>query len=535
MRIIQKIEVMIRMGRPLKGNGYFLIPRVVSSNIIFRRCFTSILLISLINVCLNSYSSAASFCNNGVKRDDIKGQCAYYAREYFAPQGTMPGLCTQAYSGLAKDCGAWIIYDSWDLGYGKGNLPADNSLLVIDTTSALPSGHVAVVISQLLNVDGTYNLFVDESNIVPLTETCSVLYVFDPKNMIVRRNGIAPPRPVRGFVYGASQIKISALTSKISGDISITGSGFGSTQNLGHVSVTVNKMAKQEISPTTFDAVITPYSWSDTEIHANIFQNILNSDGSNFDFPVTITVYKSDGTKAGDVSYPFKDIKPSDSNQSFACAIQQLWKKNVVKGRDSSGNFVPRGPSGFVTRAEFLSMAYAANSKLPTPYVITAPFPDVTPDKWYAKYVAVAKDNGVTTGSEKSKANMICVDPLNPLGAFLNGTSGIKCFWPDDPISRYEAAIMLTALYRIPYKNNTNFSDYWTYRDVSLADWSDFQLERNAAPFIARSHKGSNGCTLDSVPVMKGDDKGHFRPDDPISREEAAGIISLAINAKPAK
>jgi hypothetical protein len=338
---------------------------------------------------------------------------------------------------------------------------------------------------------------------------------------------------------GDSAINAVPSGTRNTGNISITGQGFGTTQSSGHVSVTVDKMAKSSIVPTTFNAAIT--SWSDKEIQANIFQGVLNS--TNFDFPVTITAYKSDGTKVGDVSYPFKDVKSSDT---FACAIQQLWKKPssngyVVNGKNGSGDFVPREKNmnctgncpGFVSRAEFLSMAYAANSKLPTPYSspLSGAFPDVTSDKWYAKYVAVAKDNGVTSGNETSRATkMACVDPLNPWGSMF---SGLKCFWPDDPITRYEAAAILTALYRIPYKNGS--SDYWTYKDATLKDWNDFMLGKDIAPFIARSHKGNNGCTIDSVPVMKGNETGYFRPDDPISREEAAGIISLAINAVPAK
>ena len=71
----------------------------------------------------------------------------------------MSGLCQ-----YNSDCGARNAWGYWDLGYGNGKIPANNSIMVIDGFAGLSTGHVAVIIDVAINPDGTFTLHAQESN-----------------------------------------------------------------------------------------------------------------------------------------------------------------------------------------------------------------------------------------------------------------------------------------------------------------------------------------------------------------------------------
>ncbi len=148
------------------------------------------------------------------------GECVYYARIH-----TGNNLENSPY--LGKNGGAHLIFDYWGYGFGKGELPAENSLIVLDRRLGYGNGHVGVVrqVSDLGN--GTYELRVDESNFYPdQIETTNSLYRYNSvvhtakrewNNDLANRFGTVDSPlgltsyPVLGFVYtqdNAHRIKI---------------------------------------------------------------------------------------------------------------------------------------------------------------------------------------------------------------------------------------------------------------------------------------------------------------------------------------
>jgi len=124
------------------------------------------------------------------------GQCVNYVRRFFGGrQDLMPGLCVYA------DCGAYHAWDSWDLGHGKGSLPAKKSILVLDR-DPLAFGHMAVVINWQKNRDGTYLLMVNESNWdQDELIDCNVRYTYFPDTATAVRHGRNRIYRVAGFIY----------------------------------------------------------------------------------------------------------------------------------------------------------------------------------------------------------------------------------------------------------------------------------------------------------------------------------------------
>lgn len=139
------------------------------------------------------------------------GECVNYARFI-----TGNNLSTSPYIG--GDLGAYHIYDLWDYGYGRGNIPQQNSLIVLDKWGSNPSGHVGIVRKIVKYENGTYDLYVDESNWYKDKRIIkNAHYFFDSNIMKVKREWnkegyMHPPGevdsplgsswyPVRGFVY----------------------------------------------------------------------------------------------------------------------------------------------------------------------------------------------------------------------------------------------------------------------------------------------------------------------------------------------
>jgi len=131
-----------------------------------------------------------------LQQDIYGGQCVNYVREFFGGQhDLMPGLCIYA------DCGAYHAWEVWDLGFGKGRLPAKKSILILDKNPLL-FGHVAVVVDYTQNVDGTYTLIVNESNWdQDELIDCNVRYTYFPETAQIIREGRTKIYRVAGFIY----------------------------------------------------------------------------------------------------------------------------------------------------------------------------------------------------------------------------------------------------------------------------------------------------------------------------------------------
>jgi len=133
---------------------------------------------------------------SGCQQDLHGGQCVNYVRNFFGGRyDLMPGLC------IYPDCAAYHAWETWDLGYGKGLMPADKSILIMDKGSLL-FGHMAVVMDHKRNADNTYTLTVHESNWDrdELID-CNVRYTYFPGTFKVIREGRRKSYDVAGFIY----------------------------------------------------------------------------------------------------------------------------------------------------------------------------------------------------------------------------------------------------------------------------------------------------------------------------------------------
>ncbi len=96
------------------------------------------------------------------------------------------------------------------------------------------------------------------------------------------------------------------------------------------------------------------------------------------------------GIFATSANAAFSDVSPSHNNYQ---AITYLNEKGIIQGYED-GTFRPDQP---VNRAEAIKIIILPlYAELLNPE--TNPFPDVTTDLWFAKYVAKAKDAGVVSG-----------------------------------------------------------------------------------------------------------------------------------------
>lgn len=137
-------------------------------------------------------------------------------------------------------------------------------------------------------------------------------------------------------------------------------------------------------------------------------------------------------------------------------------------------------PEVAVTRAEFVTMLARAMGGYDGSKDYGASYPDVAKGKWYANYIAYAKQKGLTSG-------------------YPDGT-----FRPNSPITRAEAARLLTVAAELPAGKTGTFSD------VKEGAWYTGAIESLAAAGIASGYPD-----------------GTYRPDRHITRAEAVRLIVM--------
>lgn len=145
-------------------------------------------------------------------QDDLGGGCVAYVMDFFSgSEDGMPALCD-----INVDCSAYNAWGYWDFGFGSGQTPAGNSMMVLDR-GGLPDGHVAIVLSASDNLDGTYSLIVNESNWdEDLAIDCNVSYTYFADLSLVTRGTSQTRYPVLGFIYG--QLTSKVLFDRLSGE-----------------------------------------------------------------------------------------------------------------------------------------------------------------------------------------------------------------------------------------------------------------------------------------------------------------------------
>lgn len=300
-----------------------------------------------------------------------------------------------------------------------------------------------------------------------------------------------------------TNINIRIADDKSTGNITIAGSGFGTSSGRVEVAVQFNHgllgalafsiLFDKPFASTDifkYDASIMPNTWTDTSISVNIFNNLLK--WNNFFSPVLVTIYKSDGTKVSEISYPFSDVS---SSSGHGADIHELWRLGITNGR-GDGTY---GVSSDITRAELITLLVRSmvGDLPPLNASLINDFPDVPLTSGLAQYIRYAKNMGYVTG--------------NPCSAASGYSSSLMCFRPNDSITRYEASVMMTRVYGLTY-----------YDSINKPTWEDYDPDRHGyAPWIAYSKEIMHGY----------DNVNRFGIDDKLTRGQTASIIVRAKSA----
>ncbi|MEK8017395.1 MAG: S-layer homology domain-containing protein, partial [Candidatus Parabeggiatoa sp.] len=202
----------------------------------------------------------------------------------------------------------------------------------------------------------------------------------------------------------------------------------------------------------------------------------------DFDKPLKIIVSDNAGKALFKTYYPFSDVPP---DEWYTNAIIQLWKADIINGRDS-GLFGIGKP---VKRAEILKMALLSGGhKGPFDPTDTS-FKDVDKTHGLSGYIKYARDMSFVSDGGKNKD-----------------------FRPNDPAKRNEVAKMIA-------KTASIFSGQAIWLDnlgVNTCPNNFTDLKPNAwyCPYIKTVYESK---------LMKGNSSGNqFRPGDLMKREEAA-------------
>ncbi|MFD0589315.1 S-layer homology domain-containing protein [Paenibacillus sp. GCM10027627] len=173
----------------------------------------------------------------------------------------------------------------------------------------------------------------------------------------------------------------------------------------------------------------------------------------------------------------FNDISTSYAKNE----IINLYNKKIITGT-SATSF---SPNRAVTRAEFIAILNRLLKLEPVASPIT-PYNDVVQNAWYYGFIQAAVQLGIAKGTSAT------------------------AFAPNQSVTRQEAAVwMARALKQTGNKpiSSTAFKD-----GDQIADWASASISE-----------------VQKLGVIKGDMTGHFRPTDPISRQETAVLMDRVL------
>ncbi|MDI4645224.1 glycosyl hydrolase family 18 protein [Cohnella hashimotonis] len=178
---------------------------------------------------------------------------------------------------------------------------------------------------------------------------------------------------------------------------------------------------------------------------------------------------------ASGTALPFDDVRDNYAAQ----AISNMAALHIVTGT-AARLFEPDKP---VTRAEFMTMLDRLLGIEPVESAI-ASFSDVPRTAWFYRWV----------------------QPAIQLG-WAKGTS-VSSFEPNRTVTREEAAVLIARALKQPLDANVA-SSVRIYRDQAL-------IRRWTLPAIDRMRQ---------LGIMSGNEDGRFRPDSPMTRQEAAVLL----------
>lgn len=185
-------------------------------------------------------------------------------------------------------------------------------------------------------------------------------------------------------------------------------------------------------------------------------------------------------------SYTDKTVPFVDINNSFAYTeIINLHEQNIMNGTGTN----TFSPTRSMTRAEWIAVMMRSFNLSPVSGGIPA-FVDVPEQAWYYGSVQAATQLGLT-----------------------KGTSSIT-FAPNASISRQEAATLLSRMLKVNVTVTAQGQSSSFLDNGLIASW--------ALPYVSR---------IQQLGIMQGS-QGLFRPNDDITRQEAAVMISRVLNNK---
>ncbi len=195
--------------------------------------------------------------------------------------------------------------------------------------------------------------------------------------------------------------------------------------------------------------------------------------------------YSTDGAgniciKAMSVKPPFPDI--TGTYDWAVMAIIQLKNAGIINGY-TDGTY---GPEDNLTRAQ-IAKIISKSMGLPVERCSNKPFSDVGVDQWYCAYIQALKENGFISG-------------------YPDGT-----YRPDKTVSRAQMAAFIAKALHLPI------------RACIEKPFSDVPVGSAYCPYI---------LAIKSKNIVSGYPDGTFKPENPITRAEAAVIIQRAFFAQ---
>lgn len=349
------------------------------------------------------------------------------------------------------------------------------------TESTPACAPMSTLVHQTVNLDITSGAALQIPN---RSDTCALVDALSPVNEFRREPGFGLPMHA---YYVVSATDAAAVVANASGDAwTITATDCGSLKTLATRLVYLDGGTTPEpsrdlfiFSRSTACAIKSVSFFNSTSLPSSAFSAETEyedgtwtvSPGGHRIPPVFATAPPTSPPTVpspGQTGTNFSDVPQTHFAYPY---VQQLANDGVIQ-RTSLFR-----PDDAITRAEFVKLVVLTRKRTPAQAPFFTPFNDVAASHSLAPYIATAAAAGWVGGS--------------------NGT-----FRPDDPITRLEA---VTVLFRAYALSSTQPS---TFRDISSTD--SFTVG-----------------ALQSRGVVSGVN-GRFEPDRPITRAEAAKIVSAA-------